>query len=298
METRQAFLVDACAAEPTGGAPVGVVPDGDGLADEQVAAVAGELATTVALPDGDDFRVSGPAGPLEHHPAATIAAVGHQSERGEREVGSHTLSTGTGTVEVEVTSDGGVWVDQPSPTATTASVDESSVADALGIDPAAVRDVGADFPPTLLSVGIDALAVPVNFLEHLSGASPDASALAAVADDAAVDVVCGFTFDTLAADAACHLRAFAPPERSVGGRTVGLETPALPSLAGGLVSHLFERGSIEDATTSVEQGHFVDRPGRVHVEAGDGLRVGGHTVTSLDGSVTVPPDEDDDIIEV
>ncbi|MEF8786719.1 MAG: PhzF family phenazine biosynthesis protein [Haloarculaceae archaeon] len=298
METRQAFLVDACAAEPTGGVPIGVVPDGDGLADEQVSAVAGEFATTVALPNGDDLRVSAPSGPLEHHPAATIAAVGHQYERGEREVGNYTLSTAAGTVEAEVTSDGGVWVEQSPPTATTANVSESSVADALGIDPAAVRDVGADFPPTLLSVGIDALAVPVNFLEHLSGARPDASALAAVADDAAVDVVCGFTFDTLAADAACHMRAFVPPEQSVGNRTVGQETLVLPAVAGGLVSHLFERGSIEDATTSVEQGHFVDRPGRAHVEAGDGLRVGGHTSTSLDGSVTVPPVEDDDIIEV
>jgi PhzF family phenazine biosynthesis protein len=298
METRQTFLVDACAAEPTGGAPVGIVSDGDGLADEQVSAVGDELATSVALPDGDGLRVSGLSGPLEHHPAATIATVGLQHERDEREVGGHTLSTATGTVETEVTSDGGVWVEQSAPTATMANVSESGVADALGIDPAAVRDVGADFPPTLLSVGIDALAVPVNFLEHLSGASPDASALAAVADDADSDVVCGFTFDTLAADAACHLRAFVPPERSVGGRTIGLETPALPAVAGGLVSHLFERGSIEDATTSVEQGHFVDRPGRVHVEAGGELRVGGHTVTSLDGSVTVPPVEDDDIIEV
>ncbi|WP_302082461.1 PhzF family phenazine biosynthesis protein [Salinibaculum rarum] len=298
METRQACLVDACAAEPTGGAPVGVVPDGDGLAEEQVAAVAGEFATTIALPDGDGLRVSGPSGPLDHHPAATIATVGFQHERGDREVGEHTLSTAAGTVETEVTSDGGVWVEQSPPTATPADIEESRVADALGIDPASIRDVGADFPPTLLSVGIDTLVVPVNFLEHLSGARPDAPALSAVADATDADVVCGFTFDTLAADTACHMRAFVPPERSVGGRTVGLETPALPAVAGGLVSHLFERGSIEDATTGVEQGHFIDRPGRVHVEAGGGLRVGGHTVTSLDGTVTVPPVEDDDIIEV
>jgi predicted PhzF superfamily epimerase YddE/YHI9 len=113
-----------------------------------------------------------------------------------------------------------------------------------------------------------------------------------------VDAVCVFTFDTLAADAAAHARTFVPPGGHVETRTVGLETTAMPSLAGGLVAQLFERGIIEDATTSVEQGHFVDRPGRVHVETSQGLRVGGHAVTALDGTVTVPPADEDDIIEV
>lgn len=298
METRQVRLVDACAAEQTGGTPVAVLPDGDGLAEEQLQTVADELATSVVVTGGDEISVYGTSGQLDYHPAATIAAVGCQHERGERAAGSYVFSTVVGSAETEVTSDGGVWVEQSPPTVRTADVEESRAAAALGVDPATVRDVGADLPPAVLDVGLDALAVPVNFLEHLGGASPDAAALTAVADDAGVDVVCGFTFDTLAADAACHLRAFVPPGESIGGRTVALEAPALPSLAGGVVSHLFGRGTIEDATTSVEQGHFLDRAGRVHVDAGGDLRVGGHTATSLDGRVTVPSVADDDIIEI
>lgn len=298
METRDALLVDTCAADPTGGVPVGVLPDGEELTDDQLQAVAGELAATVAVPDGDSLRVVGPTGPREHSPAATIAALGVGHERGEREVGEYAITTPAGTVETKVTSDGGVWVEQSQPTVSETDVEESRIGAALGIDPAAMRDVGADLPPSVVSVGVDALVAPVNFLEHVSGAAVDPTTLAAVADDADVDVVCPFTFDTLAADAACHLRAFVPPGRRLGRRTVGLETPALPAVAGALVSRLFEQGTIEDATTSVEQGHFVDRPGRIHVEAGGGLRVGGHTLTSLDGSVTVPSAADDDIIEV
>ncbi|MFC7131892.1 MULTISPECIES: PhzF family phenazine biosynthesis protein [Salinibaculum] len=298
MDTRQAVIVDACAAEPTGGVPVGLLPDGADLTDDQLQGVAGELAAATAVPDGDSLRVVGPTGPLDDHPAATVATVAFQHERGGREVGTDTLSTATGTVDVEVTSDGGVWVARPTPTVTESTVDEARIAAALGIDVAALRDVGADLPPLSLSVGRDVLAAPVNFLEHVSGADPDPVVLAEVAADADVDAVCAFTFDTLAADAACHARTFVPPGTDPGVRTVGLETPALPGLAGGLVAHLFERGVIEDATTSVEQGHFAERPGRVHVEAGGGLRVGGHAVTTLDGTVTVPGDEDDDIIEV
>jgi PhzF family phenazine biosynthesis protein len=298
METRQTLLVDTCAAEPTGGVPVGVLPDGADLTDDQLRAVADELAATVAVPDGDSLHVVGPTGPREHHPAATIAALGVEHERGDREVGEYTVSTATGPVETEVTSDGGVWVAQSPATVSDSDVEESRIGGALGIDPAAMRDVGADLPPSILSVGVDALVAPVNFLEHVSGADPDPTALAAVAEAAGVDVVCPATFDTLATDAACHLRAFVPPGTRLSRRTVGLETPALPGVAGALVSQLFERGTIEDATTSVEQGHFIDRPGRIHVEADSTRRVGGHTVTSLDGSVTVPADEDDDIIEV
>jgi predicted PhzF superfamily epimerase YddE/YHI9 len=147
-------------------------------------------------------------------------------------------------------------------------------------------------------VGADVLAAPVNFLEHVSGATPDAGALAEVTEQADVDAVCGFTFDTLGEDVACHARAFVPPGQRVGVPTTDLETPAWPALAGGLVSHLYETGTIETATTAVEQGQFRDRPGLVHVEAGERLRVGGFAVTTLDGTVTVPPADDDDIIEV
>jgi PhzF family phenazine biosynthesis protein len=298
MDTRQAVIVDACAADPAGGTPVGYLPDGTDLTDDQLQTVAGELAVPTAVPDGGGLRVVAPTGPVEGHTAATIGAMGFQHERGERAVGEETLASATGTRDVEVTSDGGVWVDQPRPTVADADADEGRIADALGIDVAALRDVGADLPPLRLSVGSDVLAAPVNFLEHVSGAAPDPVALGEVAAAADVEALCVFTFDTLAADAAAHVRAFVPPATDLPVRTVGLETTALPALAGGLVSQLFERGIIEDARTSVEQGHFVDRPGRVHVETGSGLRVGGHSVTTLDGTVAVPTADDDDIIEV
>jgi predicted PhzF superfamily epimerase YddE/YHI9 len=298
MDSRQAAIIDACAAEPTGGTPVGYLPDGATLTDDQRRAVADELAAPTVVLTDDGLRVAGASGAVDDDTAAIIGAVAFESERGDRDAGEATLQTTTGAVDVEVTGDGGVWVGRERPTVAESSVDEQRVAAALGIDVATLRDVGADLPSLRLTATSDVLAVPVNFLEHVGGAEPDPVALGEVTRAAGVDAVCAFTFDTLSADAAAHLRVFTPPTGRGGARTVGMELLASPTLAGGLVAHLFDRGIVEDATTSVEQGHFVDRPGRIHVDAGGDLRVGGHAVTTLDGTVTVPEADEDDIIEV
>lgn len=298
MDTRQAVLIDACAAEPTGGTPVGYLPDGETLTDDQRRAVADELAAPTAVPTDDGLRVVDASGTPDDDTAAIIGALAFESERGDRQVGEAMLRTTTGRIGVEMTGDGGIWVDRERPTVAESSVDEQRVAAALGIDVATLRDVGADLPPLRVAATNDMLAVPVNFLEHVGDAEPDPVALGEVTRAAGVGAVCAFTFDTLAADTAAHLRVFTLPTRGSGARTVGMEVLASPSVAGGLVAHLFERGVIDGATTSVEQGHFVDRPGRIHVDAGDGLRVGGHAVTTLDGTVTVPAADEDDIIEM
>lgn len=297
MDTREAFLVDACATEPAGGTPAGVVPDGADLTDDQLRAVANELGAATAVSADDGLRVVDPNGARDYLPHVAIAALAHQHERGERDVGTHAVTTAAGQLAVEITGDGTVWIEQPSPSVRDAAVEADRLAAALGVDVAALRDVGADLPPSVLSAGVDALAVPVNFLEHLSGADPDPGALRTVVDAVDADAICAFTFDTLTADAACHARVFAPEGTPLGVRTTGLEAPAMPAVAGALVTHLLDRGTIEDETTGVEQGQFAGRPGYVSVETGDVLRVGGRTVTSLEGTVSVPPADDDGIIE-
>jgi predicted PhzF superfamily epimerase YddE/YHI9 len=46
-----------------------------------------------------------------------------------------------------------------------------------------------------------------------------------------------------------------------------------------------------------EQGHFVNQPGTVSVRVGEEIRVGGRAVTTLDGSMVMPADDEDEIIE-
>jgi trans-2,3-dihydro-3-hydroxyanthranilate isomerase len=276
MDTRQVVLVDAFAAEPTGGVPVGVVPDGEDLTDDQLRAVASELdAATAALSTetAGEIRVCGPSGPLDQHLQATVGAFALGVERGWLEPGTHTPTAGSGSQTVSVGEDGRTWVAVEDPRPETVDVDYATVASALGLDVASLRDVGADLPPVRLSVGVDALAVPVNFLEHLGNVTPAPGALADLTQGVGVEAVCAFTFDTLAADAACHARTLVPPGAGRGAatgslslaRASGLEVPVSPAIAGGVATHLTREGIIEGERPTVEQGHYQDRPAQVQI---------------------------------
>jgi predicted PhzF superfamily epimerase YddE/YHI9 len=298
MDTREVVLADVFAAAPTGGVPVAVVPDGTDLADDQLRAVARELdAVATAVPTDaplEPRRTVGPGGPVDHHPQAAVGVLALAAERGW-------VDPGTVPSPSAVDADGRAWVgfEEPSPRAVDAGV--AGTATALGVDRAALDDVGADLPPFRVSVGVEALAVPVNFLEHLGTASPDPGRLETLTDTTGVDAVCAFTFDTLTPDAACHARTFVPAGgrgSSPWTRTSGTELPVTPAVAGGVAVHLSREGVIDADAPVVEQGHYLDRPGRVSVDTGGDLRLGGRAVATLEGTVAVPPPADDDIVEV
>ena len=299
METTAAVFVDAFATDPTGGLPVAVLPDGADLTDDQLRAAAGEVGTTVAVPDDtfESLRVTGMDGPRHRDTAALVATLARASERDRLDSGARTVTTSAGDRSVTVAADGRVWVDLAGGAGETApGVTEEPIADALGIDVAALRDVGGDLPPARIEGETPTLAVAVNFLEHLRSVSPDSAALAALAEAADVDAVCAFTFDTLDAETTCHARTFLL-DGTRRPRAHGQEVPVTPQIAGSCVAHLAERGAIDDGAPRIEQGHFLDRPARIDVRLSEGT-VGGRAVTSFDGTLTLPPSEDDDIIEI
>jgi PhzF family phenazine biosynthesis protein len=307
-ETRRALLVDAFAAEPLAGAPVGVLPDAAGLSDAQMAAVAGELNApeTVFVRPGDGdvvrrFRYVAPTGEVDRCERATVAACTHLFDEDavgvDADGGECVVGTAAGDVDVRATGDGTVWVTQPEPTVRRvedapeggeASVRER-IADALDVPadrllsdlPLAVGDAGAPF-----------LLVPLDYLTTLRRADLGGSALADVC--AAVDAVgvYAFTFDTLAADADVHGRAVVPAGRG--------EEAATGSASAAVAAYLRSSGAFGDVPEELvcEQGHVLGRPARVRVRL-DPLRVGGTAVTALDGEVRIPDagDGDDGIIE-
>jgi len=175
-------------------------------------------------------------------------------------------------------------------------LDADRLGDALGIDPAALRDVGADLPvAAVASTGLPWLVVPVNFLERLGEAEPDMAAIEAITEAHDVAGVYAFTFDALDAESTLHGRAFAP--------AIGCEEDPVTGTASGAVgAYLREVGAFDGDFPDelrFEQGHFLDRPGHVRVRvAGDVVRVGGEAVVSMDGELRVPADDDSgEIIE-
>ncbi|GCF14964.1 hypothetical protein Harman_28990 [Haloarcula mannanilytica] len=302
MDTRQALLVDAFAAEPTAGTPAGVVPEAEGLSAEQMQAVASELGATetaFVLPAADTdrrLRCFSPTAELEEAETATVAAHAALSERGAIDAAEWTVATGGGDIAVETKPNGMVWVEQGRADITEVDVPYSDVADALGLDEATLKDVGADLPLVTADAREPWLMVPVNYFEHLSSLSVDVAAVASLCDRADAVGAYPFTFDTVGADATrrstLHGRAF-----RAGGHT---EEPVTATASGACAAFVRRYGALDDTVEqiTVEGGHFRDRPGIVSVDTdGTEVWVGGRGVTALDGTVTVPPVDDDDIIE-
>ncbi|WP_323674978.1 PhzF family phenazine biosynthesis protein [Halorubellus sp. PRR65] len=299
-DTRRVALVDAFTTEPLAGNAAGVVPDADDLEPDQQQAIARELSVseTAFLEESDDadrrLTYYSPTQEVDLCGHATIAAHGFLHDDGALDAGTHTIETNVGVLDVEVVEDGTVWMTQDTPSVQPVDVDYERVGDALGVDPAAFQDVGADLQAAVASTGLPFLVVPVNFLEHVGNADPDDAAVEALADEHDAAGVYLFTFDALDADSTLHARAFCP------GLGVS-EDPVTGTASGAVGAYLRQAGAFTDFPDEVvcEQGHYLDRPGtvRVRVDGGD-VRVGGRAVLALDGELRVPEYESDDILEV
>jgi PhzF family phenazine biosynthesis protein len=299
METRRTLLVDAFTNEPLSGNAAGLVPDAEGLADEQLRSIARELnasETAFLFPSEDAdrrIRYFTPAGEIDLCGHATVAAHAWLADTGRVGGGTHTLETNVGVLDVEL--DGEVvWMSQDVADVTRIDVEYDRIASALGIDPATLADIGADLPLATASTGLGFLVVPVNFLAALSGIDPDFGAIEALTEEFDVTGLYAFTFDTLEGDSTLHGRMFAPG--------VGVDEDPVTGTASGAVGAYLRDAEAFDGELPdemlFEQGHFVDRPGRVRVRArSDPVSVGGRAVTALDGTIAVPDPDTDDIIE-
>ncbi|SDY27624.1 PhzF family phenazine biosynthesis protein [Halopenitus persicus] len=307
METRRALLVDAFTTEPFTGNAAGVVPDATGLSDDQAQAIAAELGAseTAFLSDPADpgadrrIRYFTPTQEVDLCGHATIASHAHLFAADVIEAGTHHLETNVGVLPIEVSADGLVRMTQSSPTVEPVDLPYDRVGEAIGIDPAALADVGADLPIARATTGLPYLMVPVNFLERLLEADPSMGVIEALTDEVETAGVFAFTFDTVAADATIHARAWAP------GAGVP-EDPVTGTASGACGAYLHRQAAFDGDPPEeivVEQGHVLDRPGRVRVrvsgtDASDtNVSVAGRAARALDGEIVVPEPDDDDILE-
>ncbi|MFT4883797.1 MAG: trans-2,3-dihydro-3-hydroxyanthranilate isomerase [Natronomonas sp.] len=299
MDTRRTLLVDAFTDEPLSGNPAGLVPDADGLSEDAMGAIANELnasETAFLLPsDEADRRVRyfTPTQEVDLCGHATVASHAWLAEDGQLDDGTHTLETNVGVLDIEI-EDGTVWMTQDTADVNRVDLEYERVGAALGLDPATMTDIGADMPLATASTGLGFLMVPVNFLEAISGLDPDMGAIAELTEELGVTGIYAFTFDALDRDSTLHGRMFAP--------AAGIdEDPVTGTASGAAGAYLREfrafDGEFPDEMV-FEQGHFLDRPGKVRVRArSDPVAVGGRAVTAFDGSIVVPEFDEDDIIE-
>ncbi|MFB6117055.1 PhzF family phenazine biosynthesis protein [Halosegnis sp.] len=301
MDERRALLVDAFTADPLAGNAAGVVPEAAGLTDAQMQAIARELnASETAFLRPDEtadrrIRYFTPTQEVDLCGHATIASHALLATEGLAE-GTHTLATNVGTLDIEVDGET-VWMRQNPPEVREVDVGYDRVAEALGIEETGLSGLGADLPLARASTGLPFLMVPVEYLSDLSGIDTDGDAVVDLAAEFDCTGVYAFTFDTLGSESTLHARMFAP------GAGVP-EDPVTGTASGACGAYLDRFGAFDPTPAEMrfEQGHFLDRPGLVHVEASramtDGeIRVGGTAAVALDGTVRVPADDGEEILE-
>lgn len=295
MEPKQVQLVDAFADEPMGGVSIPVVLET--VTDSQLRSIAGEFGTPAAVTLRDDGLHVVERGTDSVFVAAGIAGAVSGDERGELDPETHTLTVSSDTTEreyaVEIEDDRAVQIELPCPDIETSPISEDRVAPALGVDVAALQDVGADLPIGQTDACGGTLFVPVNFLEHLGNAVPDTETLAAILDTTETTRLCAFTFDTLERETDIHTRIFTPNvpdcERAASGVAVA---------ACGRYLSQYNAFDGDRSMLRVESGRFLGRPGTLTTTLAARPTVGGRALTVLDGSLSVPDEETDDIIEV
>lgn len=297
------------------GNPLAIVPEGDGLSDEEMQRIAAEMnlsETAFVLRPTEvqalcRLRIFTPTTelPLAGHPV--VGTFFTLARRGELGLAEALASVGTGVhrihqecgagilpVDIRVT-DGvvdQVVMTQAPPRFFRRVEDRAALAACLGLPPDEVAPGAA--PARVVSTAIPQLMVPVRSLRSIERLELDPAATRALLhrEDVGSDCMMVFSTETVQEGSAAHARMFAP------GLGV-TEDPATGSAAGALGAWLVRYGETPTPATGparlvIEQGYEMGRPSAIHVEvdheAGQPtqVRVGGEAVEIAEGVLRIP----------
>jgi len=298
------YQADVFTAEPFGGNPVAVVPDADGLSDDQLQQIAREMnlsETVFVFPPSDPaavvrLRIFTPSQeiPFAGHPVlGTFFILAELGIIPVKEPITRVMQEcNIGLFPVELYALAGrvdrIVMTQPKPEflgPVEETEDLYKVAVALGLSKHVIADT--QWPIEVVSTGLPVMVVPVRTLTAVRSIRPDASAIMDVCRRFGANGIMVFTTVTVDPTATVHTRMFAP---SIGI----LEDPATGSASGALGAYLVQNGVIEvTPMTEIisEQGYEMDRPSRilVQVDSDDDIiqsvRVGGECVMVISGTL-------------
>lgn len=289
--------VDAFTEMPQTGNPAGVVVDGEGMTDQQMLAIAREMAvseTAFVLPPTNpaaDLRIRWFTPQVEvplcgHATIAAFHALAEDGLRGMERDGSYTfrLETLSGILPVAVDK-GPQGID----ILFSLTVPEFVRAGQHKLDVMRLLNIGIeDFENRMPIVVARYLYVPIRRLHTMFSMKPNLFAMAQFLTNRNLLGLCAFTTETIERTSAVHSRFFAP--------NLGInEDPVTGSANGPLGVYLFERGELQPEGETIrmtgEQGDVIGRRGRVMIELTVqgtrvvSLRIGGRAVTVLEGQM-------------
>lgn len=284
------YTVAAFTSDKNGGNLAGVVPNAEGLSEDQMQAIAkrmnysetafitrgnkgnhidgaqtnhsegfSEISDSSDSADFADFadfnvRFFTPSSEVDLCGHATIASFKLLRLKGYIEKGTYTQKTLAGILEVTVTEDDLILMQQTKPKFLSV-IDDADIAKSLGISEG---DIDKSLPVQIVSTGLNDIIIPVRSLDILKNINPDfdlISSLSKKYDSIGYHVFC--TEALTDADAAC--RNFAPlydiDEESATG-----------TANGALCSYMFRYDVLRDndySKVTFEQGHFMDSPSQI-----------------------------------
>lgn len=294
--------VDAFTDIPLMGNPAGVVLNAHGLTEQQMQAIAREMAvseTAFVLPaahPGADLRIrwfsSEMEVPLSGHAIIAsfhVMAVEGLYDMSEPGLYEFNLETRSGLLPVSVEkglSHIEVFFGLPVPEFNRAGQFKLDIMRILNIT---LEEFDAQLPMVMTNY----IFVPVRRLHTIFAIKPNFFALAQLLTNKKLDGLCVFTTETIERKSMFHSRFFTP--------ATGInEDPVTGSANGPLGVYLFAQGMLDGKVLgdtiiiTGEQGDVIGRKGRVtihmtiHGNVVKTLMVGGQAITTLDGEMIIP----------
>lgn len=277
----EVYTLNAFAKGERGGNPAGVVlEDGLSLDAAEMQLIAKELGLSEtafmekSLLADYKIRYFTPASEVDLCGHATIAAFGLMHSLGlSKEGTSYSIETKAGILDVDISSEGLVYLSQALPQFLE-KISCEEIAPSLGMD---AEGLETGLPIQIVSTGLRDIMIPIRSRKLLNEVQPNFDAITAISEKYDVVGYHLFTMDT-PDDAAAECRNFAPlydiPEESATGTSNGA-----------LLSYLYQHGQRslrEVENVMFRQGYSMDSPSEIKAglrlsESGEinQVRVGG-----------------------
>ncbi|PQP85089.1 PhzF family phenazine biosynthesis protein [Paenibacillus sp. PCH8] len=244
-----------------GGNPAGVVLQAAYLSEPQMQEIARQVGfseTAFVMPsDQADFKVRyfTPSDEVDLCGHATIALFYLMKTQRLVEVGTYTIETLAGILEVVIEAHGEVYLSQTLPEFGEI-VDRQQIADSLGIS---LKDLHPELPVQIVSTGLPDILITVRDVDILTKIVPDFQRITEICKAHQVIGYHVFTLQPDAEDVLAECRNFAPlydiPEESATGTSNGA-----------LLCYLYQYKQLTDPhqhTYTIRQGYTMNRPSEI-----------------------------------
>ena len=296
MSQYRIIYLDAFTTEPFSGNPCAVLPEANGLTDDQMQKIACETnlsETAFVLPSEKAavrvrYFMPYQEIPFAGHPTIATAFMLAQEGRvpAKENVSRVDFEFNIGVLPVEIHWDANhrpvrAVMAQTAPTFG-AVADPQDLIPSIGLHRKDILDAG---PIQVVSTGVPFLIIPLIDMASLRKARMDRSRLLSVLKDHQVDAAYLFSPGGIGPETDFHGRLFSP-----GGVS---EDPFTGSAVGAAGAYAVRYGLFSGPELTVEQGHMVGRPGQGTVEILQSdnqivsVKVGGSAVRTLDGYIYI-----------